>query len=488
MPEPPSSAPSHGTRTTSPRYVLVVDDDSSTVMVLNRLLSSFGWEVLCAGNLSEANSHLASVLPDLAIVDVYLERDDGLQFTRELRERNPETGIVVISREDTEELAKKALASGADSFLSKPIGTESLRLTTERLHELRAQRHRASQLESDLKQSVMDTLFPGIVTHCDAMRAVLRLVEKVGPRDLSVLVCGESGTGKEQIARAIHHLSGRAKREFVELNCAALPPNLVESELFGHERGAFTGAVVSRAGKIEQANNGTLFLDEIGEMPVEIQPKLLRALQEKRFSRVGGKGVIESDFRLVCATNRDLVQEVKAGRFREDLFYRVSVFPIKLPPLRDRREDLDLLIGHFLGQENASGMKVTREARAILHGYGWPGNIRELKNFVQAVTLLTDSGLLDEAVVLNYFGTRLELGSSLQAERASGLPRPVRRLEDIEREEILHALRIHEGNVPEAARALGMGRATLYKYLKKTGLAPDAPVETRAVEGPAGSG
>ena len=459
-----------------PLTVLVVDDEEWTLRTLTHLLAGWKLQVLPALNLDDARAHLATAVPDIAIVDVYVGEEDGLAFAGELRRRLPEIGILVISKEDTEQLARMAIEAGADNFVSKPVSKSALRLNVDRLAELRRERERSRQFERDLKHQVMSHVFPGIVTHSDAMRAVLRLVEKVGQRDLSVLVYGESGTGKDLVARAIHHLSSRSRCAFVELNCAALPPNLVESELFGHEKGAFTGAVVARAGKIEQANGGTLFLDEIGELPLEIQPKLLRALQDKRITRVGGKGGIACDFRLVCATNRDLVEEVRAGRFREDLFYRVSVFPIKLPPLRERMEDLELLLTHFLKQEGASHLRFSKGALDLLHGYGWPGNVRELKNFVQAVTLLAEANLVEDSVVAEYFGSRLDLGGDLRGggpATAAGT-RPVRKLADLEREEIEYALRTFDGNIPEAARALGMGRATLYKWLKKNAQTEDA--------------
>jgi transcriptional regulator with GAF, ATPase, and Fis domain len=249
---------------------------------------------------------------------------------------------------------------------------------------------------------------------------------------------------------------------------------LLESELFGHEKGAFTGALAARAGRIELAHKGTLFLDEIGELPLEIQPKLLRALQEKKVTRVGGKTDIECDFRLISATHRDLLQEVRRGTFREDLFYRIAVFPVKLPPLRDRLEDLELLLFHFLEQEGVRNGRLTADAQALLLGYQWPGNVRELKNFSQAATLYSERGIIDEFVVRQYFGTRLNDAAlsrppSMYSTGNTPIPtgRPVRKLEDVERQEIMHALKVHKGNVPETALALGMGRATLYKYIKK---------------------
>ncbi|MBI5155448.1 sigma-54-dependent Fis family transcriptional regulator [Candidatus Poribacteria bacterium] len=456
-----------------PRRVLVLDDERAILMVLSRVLEKEGWDVITVTTPKEADGQLDTVVPDVAIVDVYLGNDDGLAYVRRLRGRIRDLGIVVISMEDTQTLANKAVESGADYFLSKPIAPAALLLTVERLFELRSQRQRAINLEKDLEHSLQNNVFPEIVTNCDSMRAVLRLVDKVAQRDLSVLICGESGTGKELVARGIHQNSARAKGTFVELNCAALPPNLVESELFGHEKGAFTGAVASRAGKIRQASGGTLFLDEIGELPLEIQPKLLRALQEKRIVPVGGKEAIESDFRLISATNRDLLEEVRAGRFREDLFYRIAVFPIQLPPLRSRMEDMDLLLMHFLRQEGCKCPVLQPEARLLLHNHHWPGNIRDLKNFAQAITLFAEDEIIDERSVRNYFGTRLE---GLDRGNAASLPpiplpgRPITRLKDLERAEIEYALGYYKGNIPEAARALGMGRATLYKYLKREGM------------------
>ena len=457
--------------------LLVLDDEPTTVALLGRLLGSQGCDVLSATSVQEARGHLSVMLPEVVIVDVFLQGEDGLEFVQELRRRHSELGIIVISAEDTDTLAKKAMKSGADYFLSKPISPNALMLTVRRLAEVRAERLRANELARELQHASRDSLFPEIVTHSDSMKSILKLIDKVATRDLSVLVFGESGTGKELVAQAIHTASRRERGSFVELNCAALPPNLVESELFGHEKGSFTGAIATRPGKMELAHGGTLFLDEIGELPLEIQPKLLRALQEKRIVRVGGKNSIECDFRLVTATNRDLLHEVREGRFRDDLFYRVAVFPIKLPPLRDRIEDLDLLLAHFLREEGFADPIMSDGALRALRRYQWPGNIRELKNFAQAITLLTETNEIDEASVRAYFGARM---SQMSVGTAAGSPmsivtpnaqgsneRPVRRLPDLEREEILHALHVYRGNVPEAAMALAMGRATLYKYIKK---------------------
>jgi len=451
---------------------LLLDDDPTIVAAIARALEREGYEAVGAGSLREARSALSVFEPDLAIIDVFLGGENGLDFVRELRRLDKDIGIVVISAEDTEVLAQKAMDSGADYFLSKPVSPAALLLTAQRIRELIVQRRKALDLRLELQRSLDNQLFPEIVTNCDAMKAVLRLVEKVGGRDLAVLVCGESGVGKELIAQAIHARSARRSGPFVELNCAALPPNLVESELFGHEKGAFTGAIASRTGKIQQASGGTLFLDEIGELPLEIQPKLLRALQEKVIIPVGGKQPVYCDFRLISATNRDLVEETREGRFREDLFYRVAVFPIKIPALRQRIEDLELLLAHFLRQEGIERPRITSEARALLASHSWPGNVRELRNFAQAIPLYCESGVIDGVAVHNYFGARLELpapdDNGAMGERRPA--RPVRRLEDLRREEIRYALERFEGNITRAAEALGMGRATLYKYMKRNGM------------------
>ncbi len=474
-----SEASSQGTQE-SPRLdhltIHVLDDDRTMVRMIVHQLEQKGCSVIPSHNLTEARAVFQNYVPDVSIVDVYLGEESGLEYVRELRSRYPELGIVVISADDTETLAQQAQECGADQFLHKPIFPAALAFAISRVAEQHRQREITRSLKEAVDRSLRDRFETEILTHSDAMEGVLHLIEKVSRRDLSVLVYGESGTGKELVARAIHGNSGRRNGSFVELNCAALPANLVESELFGHEKGAFTGAVASRVGRMEQAHGGTLFLDEIGELPPEIQPKLLRSLQEKRITRVGGKRDIQCDFRLVSATNRDLLGEVRSGRFREDLFYRVAVFPIKLPPLRERVEDIELLLIHFLRQEGMQSPRISAEARERLRAYSWPGNVRQLKNFAQAIPLLVSEDVIDAMAVENYFGTRLgEVGAMLSSSPDGSAAhdmsmRPVRKLADVEREEIFHALRYYKGEVPHAAMALGMGRATLYKYISRYGL------------------
>ena len=321
------------------------------------------------------------------------------------------------------------------------------------------------------------TSFAGIISTCLPMQRVFATVEKVARTNSTVLVLGESGTGKELIARAVHRLSGRSGR-MVPVNCGAIPEDILESELFGHEKGSFTGAIATRIGRFQMAEGGTIFLDEIGEMSPKLQVKLLRVLQERKVEPVGSTRCVDVDVRVIAATNKDLRAEVRAGRFREDLYYRLQVVPIMLAPLRERDDDVMVLARHFMdrtcqGMEKST-LRFSAEAEGTLRKYSWPGNIREVKNFAQSITLLADQEI-DEASVRSYFGTRLGDRQDRHAPKvmpmfdATARPseRRIRKLEDLEREEIIFALRHYRGGVPEAALALGMGRATLYKYLKR---------------------
>jgi two-component system nitrogen regulation response regulator NtrX len=452
--------------TESPRHALVLDDEPGMVAVLEHLLKREGWHVVTASSLAEAQASLAQVVPDLAVVDVYLQGASGLEFVETLRHRSPETGILVISSEDTSSLAMKAIESGADYFASKPISPPAFLLSVRNVFRLREQRGQLQHLRDELAAAVDDRVSSGIVTQNDAMRGMLTLVKKVAGRDLAVLVTGESGTGKELIARAIHHNSPRRSGPFVEVNCAAIPENLVESELFGHEKGSFTGAVAARAGRLLQANRGTLFLDEIGEMPLPMQAKLLRALQEKKFEPVGANKSVQSDFRLVCATNRDLQGDVRSGHFREDLYYRVAVFALRLPALRERAEDIELLIDHFLRKQGDT-IRFSPEALTLLRNYSWPGNVRELRNFAESLPVYCARGHAGEDDVRDCLGSRLPTTGTAGNGATPSDPTQVRKVEDLVRDEILRALRLYAGNTAQAARALGMGRSSLYRHIEK---------------------
>ncbi|MDX1971526.1 MAG: sigma-54 dependent transcriptional regulator [Candidatus Sumerlaeia bacterium] len=483
--------------------VLILDDQESILKTLTHFLERQGFQTHCFHAMEPFEDQLRVLRPDCVMVDMNLpttipqDEPAGAILIRRIRRDFPALGMIAFSSDDTPRMRELARREGADLFLSKPIVSGELLDALRKLVKPQASTPAPLvSLDARLQPvpepviSSKSNSFPEIITRSANMVPVLKLLEKVSPRDLSVLLWGESGTGKELFAQAIHRHSSRRTGQFVPLNCAALPANLVESELFGHEKGAFTGAIASHTGKILQASGGTLFLDEIGELPLEIQPKLLRALQEKTFIPVGGKSPIQSDFRLVCATNRDLVQEVKAGRFREDLFYRIAVFPIKLPPLRERKEDLEVLLRHFLKMESPTPLEPSPEAIQFLQHHGWPGNIRELRNFAQAIPLFCDGNVIDRNALEYYMKSQMEgsgfsfirsrdAASTLGTEPVPASPsgariieygRPVRQLEELEREEIEYALKYYQNNVSEAARALGMGRATLYKYIKKHGL------------------
>jgi len=530
--------------------VLLLDDEDTTRRLFSRVLESEGAIVQAAGNIAEARALHQGDPFDLMLVDVYLgTKENGLDFVKEVRRADPAIGVIVMSKDESDKVAEQAAAVGADDFLLKPFDPKVLAFRARRAADIYNSRRTNKRLEEDLRRGLHETLFPGgIVTNSDTMRALLKVVDKAARRDIPVFIFGESGTGKELIARTIHEQSERRSRQFVDLNCAALPPSLVESELFGHERGAFTGATGARVGRIEQAHGGTLFLDEIGELPLEIQPKLLRALQDKRITRVGGTQSIACDFRLVTATNRDLLDAMRSGKFREDLFFRIVVLPIKLPPLRERPEDIQILLDHMLKQEPGPKATISVEAQALLHRYRWPGNVRELKNFAQAVSIYSEDNVVTASAVRHYFGSRLgsttgslaivkpsspnlqptrtptsrmrllDSSPSMDSSQMSRSPssislrqalpplnavaaqdsvpvvppladavrasinptalpqghqqRPIRKLEEIERDEIVHALKRMDGNVADAAHVLGMGRATLYKYLKRHRLGP----------------
>jgi DNA-binding NtrC family response regulator len=427
----------------------------------------------------------------------------------------------MLTKESAVESGVEAIKAGAFDYLLKPVESNRLRSTTHSALSLSRERRNRRQIETILDRVAKSSAFPEILTCSPAMKPVFRLMERVLETDLTVLIQGESGTGKELVAQAIHTRGKRRRGPFVVLNCAALPENLVESELFGHEKGAFTGATAARTGHIELADKGTLFLDEIGELPLPTQPKFLRCLQDKRVQRVGGSQVKQVDFRLIAATNRDLMQQVLGSEFREDLFYRVAVFPILLPPLRDRPEDIPLLLKHFLAQAGRYRVWIEPQAAELLESYTWPGNVRELQNFTARLSVVMETDRLTAELAAEQLGlmsgqplgelqnrpsaadrtgapvssptptvqktqtpparpgTRPSLALTPAAPGRPRTPRPedVLPMEEVERRAIQQALAAFKGNVTETARALGIGRATLYRYIRKYELGQDQPEE-----------
>ena len=444
--------------------ILIVDDDSPHRSMLRTVLRGWGYAVEEAEDGAAAVEQVKARAFDAVLTDVRMARLDGIAALREIREWNPSIPVLIMTGWSSVQNAVDALRLGAYDYLTKPLELDELKLALERALD-HTRLARESQ-EPGRAQSEASSLLLG---RSEAMRELVEMVETVAPTEATVLVSGESGTGKELVARAIQAASTRRDKPFVTINCAAQAENLLESELFGHEKGAFTGADRRREGRFVQAHGGTLFLDEIGEMPLSLQAKLLRVLQQGEVQRVGCDETIKVDVRVIAATNRVLADEVAAGRFREDLFYRLNVIGLEVPPLRARREDIPLLASTFLERHAAANRKTikgfTPQAMDAMLRYGWPGNVRELENAVERAVILSGGEYVAEralplavqnAPVPDADGEELALGSMS--------------LEDVERKAIEATLRETEDNKSEAARRLGITRATLHSKLKKYGL------------------
>ncbi len=446
--------------------LLVVEDDEGMRRQYRWSLSDY--RVVPAGTREEALRLFERERPAVAIVDLGLPPDtdgatEGLATLEGILSIAPETKVIVVTGNELRENAIKAVGAGAYDFCQKPIDISTLALIIKRatrLHELEAENRELTRLNST---SPID----GIVGSSPQILAVLRSIEKIAPTDVSVLILGESGTGKELLARAIHRLSPRGSKPFVAINCAAIPETLLESELFGHEKGAFTGAVKQTIGKVEQANHGTLFLDEIGDLPLAMQVKLLRFLQNQVIERVGGRVEIKVDARIVCATNQSLDALMKEGRFREDLYYRLNELTIKAPPLREREGDAVLLANYFLRKYNEQfGHRLkgfTADAVSAIAGHPWRGNVRELENRIKRAVVMADGALIT--------ASDLELEGSPASPVSLNLRDARRRAE---RETVQAALAQAGGNMSQAARLLGISRPTLYDLVGELGLAIDS--------------
>jgi len=450
--------------------ILVVDDEASMRDVLSIMLQREGYQVDVASDGAKAVGCLQEHAYDLVISDVQMPRMDGLQLLAHLRERAPETVVIMITAFSTTEQAVDAMKQGAYDYITKPFKNEEIRLVVKNALERRVLRQENQQLKKELEKRYS---FAGLIGKSKLMRQVYSLVEKVAASRVNVLVTGESGTGKELVARAIHYQGDRKDKPFVPINCGAIPENLLESELFGHERGAFTGAIQQKQGLFEAASGGTLFLDEIGELPMMMQVKLLRVLQEHEIRRVGGTKNIPVDVRLIAATNKELTQEVAAGRFREDLFYRLHVIPVHLPPLRERREDIPLLIDHFLTQSSTPSAQVTEGALRRLLDYDWPGNVRELENIIERCLVLGNGSEVAEQCLPQQI---LSPAKSYCAGVVE-LPEQGFSLDDylgeIEKEVLLRAVDKAQGTRKKAAEILGITFRSIRYRLAKYGLAEE---------------
>ncbi len=446
--------------------ILIVDDEESICETLRQLFEYEGHDVRVAADGASALETASSFRPDVTFLDVKMPGMDGLEVLERLRREDPQAVVVMISGHGTIDTAVEATRKGAFDFLEKPLDTDRLLLTLRNALAVKGLSESVERLRSEVESR------HEIVGSSFQIRRVLERVERVGPTDARVLITGENGTGKELVARALHRLSRRADGPFVEVNCAAIPSELIESELFGHIKGSFTGAVADRAGKFEQADGGTLFLDEVGDMSLAAQAKVLRALEEGVVNRVGSSKPIRVDVRVVAATNKDLEAEIREGRFREDLYYRLNVVPIHIPPLRERREDIPMLVQHFVDllerTDRVTPRRFSPGALRRLQELDWPGNVRELRNTVERLLILTTSDPIEAADVDLLAGARPgDSGFGGEIFRAETFQEFK---EEAERAFILRKLREHGWNVAETARAIAMPRSNLYKKIERYGL------------------
>jgi two-component system response regulator GlrR len=441
--------------------ILVVDDDRNLIEVLKVRVESAGYEVTTALTGEEAIEAAKNQMFDLAILDLQLERSDGISLMEKLHLLFPDLPVIILTAHGTIESAVEAMKRGAYSYVTKPFNSRDLLLQMEKALENRVLQKEIRRLKNFLEEEYD---FGNIVTRSEKMQRVLETVSRIADGDSTVYIQGESGTGKELIAKAIHMASGRKDKPFIALNCAAIPETLLESKLFGHEKGAFTGATQGARGSFTQAHTGTIFLDEIGDMSLTIQAKVLRVLQERQFYPVGSEKLVEVDVRVIVATNKDLEEEVKKGFFRNDLYYRIHVIPIQLPPLRERKEDIQPLVDHFLKKYNDRMKKaikgVTPEAINKLMLHDWPGNVRELENTVESAMAMTQLDYITEDYILQ--------------SRASSVKEPLKPLREaknaFEKSYLISLLQTCKGNVSDAAELAGKYRADFYSLLNKHNL------------------
>ena len=444
-------------------YLLVVDDEAPARTTLALLLRKRGHRVVEADGVATATKRLADELFDLVVTDLRMPDGDGLDVLQAARVLADAPEVILLTAYAEWKSAKEAIRLGALDYFEKGQEPEELYHRIDKALAGRTLRRENANLRAQLRERYG---LPGLIAQSPAMHAVLDLVARVAPTDATVLIEGESGTGKEVIAKAVHHASKRAARPFVAVNCGAVPEPLLESELFGYVRGAFTGAAASKLGLFEEADGGTLFLDEIAETPAALQVKLLRALQSGEVRRLGATQAATIDVRVIAATNGDLATRISQGTFREDLFYRLNVIHVMLPPLRDRREDIPALAEHFLGRaadKLGRALRLSPDALERLLRYPWPGNVRELENAMERAAILTRTGSVEPDDLPPHVSAGLQLGPS------PALPKQIT-LADAERDHILQTLERFGGNHSGAAEALGIGRTTLWRKLKEYGI------------------
>ncbi len=451
--------------------IYVVEDESHLQLLLEHNLTSWGYKVRVFSRGDDFVQALPNGAPELVLLDIMLPGMDGVEALQECKRMYPDTPVIMLSGQGRIDVAVQTIKLGAFDYLQKPLDINKLEITVRNALQVFALSSEVKKLSEATTEQIK---FANIISTSDTMQSVFKLIRKVQNTDIAVLIQGETGTGKELIALALHEGDRRKNGPFVALNCGSIPHDLLESEIFGHERGSFTGAVQRKIGKFEQANGGTLFLDEIGELDMSLQVKLLRVLQTKQFERVGGNELLHVDVRIISATHRNLHEAIKQGAFREDLYYRLASFPIKLPPLRERREDIPVLAKYFLErfseQYQRSIKGFARKALKVMYDYNWPGNVRELEHTIERAVILSEDDLISEQElqlsddVSETAGSGNTESDRIALFRSNGDILP---MDKIKEHAIRHALEVTEGNIQEAAQRLNIGRATFYRMLEK---------------------
>lgn len=445
--------------------VLIADDEKNMRWVLSQALEAEGYEVFEASDGKEALTAIAEHEPEVVILDHKMPAPDGMEVLRRLRAKGHRFPVIMLTAHGNVQTAVEAMKAGANEYLTKPFDLEELKLGIEKALRVEALAAEVDRLREELER---DWDVEGIVAVDPTMLELLTTVEKVAPTAATVMVYGESGTGKELVARALHRLSPRASKPFISISAGALPETLLESELFGYEKGAFTGAMTAKPGRFEMANGGTLFLDEIGDISAAVQVKLLRVLQERAFERLGGTRSLEVDVRVVAATNRDLQQLIADGTFREDLFYRLNVVPLTIPPLRKRPADIPALVAHFMDKFGAGTRTISSQAMEAMVAYQWPGNVRELENTIERITILSHGDVIEADDLPAE--VRAGVGIVDAGSRCFVLPEAGIDLEETELDLIRQALERAGGSTPKAAKLLGLTTRTLEARMERFGL------------------
>ncbi|MCL5935238.1 MAG: sigma-54 dependent transcriptional regulator [Firmicutes bacterium] len=452
--------------------VLIVDDEEGVCELLVDVLEDAGFETVVAYNARDALKILENETPDTILLDIRLPDADGIQVMEEIKKVGVHVPVILMTAFGTTEIAIQAMRQGAHDYLNKPLNLDELLINVQKAVKMQQLVSEVASLREEL-ESESDSVHE-LIGQSRHMQDIYKIIGKVADSDITVLLQGESGTGKEVVARAVHNSSRRSSRPFIRINCATIPEHLMESELFGHEKGAFTGAVSQKPGRFELAHNGTVFLDEIGEMPLHTQVKLLHILQDKEFERVGSNKSIKVDVRILTATNRDLKRLVDEGKFREDLYYRINVVNIKLPPLRERREDIPLLFNHFLNKFSLKYNKritgVSPGAMAVIENFNWPGNVRELKNICEQAVVMSRSPVIlpDDLPIADKYGELLTGNDGSNLSVKINERRSLKEIvAEVEKQVILKALNDHHWNRQETAKTLNLNRRSLYAKMKE---------------------